>query len=451
MTNTIEKIEEITRKIDENTKDASKKLSQDEAQEFLVNIDKELKEVEKSVEDKQQAKVKELRGKIDESLSDEDGWGKIKRLLKVVKGSLDELKAEIIASEEVSISVPTITVDREKEERLEKELVETKEKLVKTERELVEWRNLFPNKDSEQAAEDLKNFGSELAKERNEYKEKLSEIQKGLERTKSGNPDEVVKISQDIAKMADKYVSDIGQKAFPVLGPLVGAGFAAYHGTLEASAYFANKGMDMGGYMFEKSINEGVDIYKTTLKSGTEVAINAGTGVVEIIKKGIDSSDKIGEELKEFSENMAKLGAEGFGDVIHTTADTVENWRKGWENMTAQFMSNTTNVVNESIGVAKDAVNKGIGLEYNGFVFGAGMGRGNVLEAKVEGKDELIENLKKEIKRKDAEIESLRKQVEKQTDRSQDNLLNVIEIMSKSRENSRPSSPTPPPYSNTKQ
>ena len=71
--NTIAKIEKIKTKIDENTKDASKKLSQDEVQEFLINIDKELKEVGKSVEGKQQVTVKELREKIDESLSDEEG------------------------------------------------------------------------------------------------------------------------------------------------------------------------------------------------------------------------------------------------------------------------------------------------------------------------------------------------------------------------------------------
>lgn len=81
----------------------------------------------------------------------------------------------------------------------------------------------------------------------------------------------------------------------------------------------------VGGYMFEKSIEEGKDVYKTTLKGGTEVALNAGTGAVSVIKRGMDSGDKVGEELKDFAENMAKIGLEGFGDAMHTTADAVEN------------------------------------------------------------------------------------------------------------------------------
>jgi hypothetical protein len=89
-------------------------------------------------------KVKKLRGKIDESLSDEDlGWSGIKTVLSEdIKGGLNELKNKLTelekSQEEVSVSIPTITVDHEKEEKLEKELVETKGKLVETERELAE-------------------------------------------------------------------------------------------------------------------------------------------------------------------------------------------------------------------------------------------------------------------------------------------------------------------------
>jgi len=62
----------------------------------LINIDKDLTGVKKNAEKKQQGlineKVEELREKINESLENEDGWGKIKILLdKDVKKSLEGL------------------------------------------------------------------------------------------------------------------------------------------------------------------------------------------------------------------------------------------------------------------------------------------------------------------------------------------------------------------------
>jgi len=63
------------------------------------------------------------------------------------------------------------------------------------------------------------------------------------------------------------------------------------------------------------------------------------------------------------------------------------------------------------------------------------------------GIEKEVEMLRNQLKEKNAEIETLRKQVESQSDKSQGNLLNVIEIMAKSRDNSpypsRPVSPAP--------
>lgn len=103
--------------------------------------------------------------------------------------------------------------------------------------------------------------------------------------------------------------------------------------------------------------------------------------------------------------------------------------------------------MDDTTDTLKELFKGGIGVEGYGLTFGVGLGKGGALEAKVEGKDEIISSLREELKNKNAEIESLRKQVENQAAKGQDNLLNVIEMMTKSRENSRPSSPTPPPYS----
>jgi len=96
-------------------------------------------------------------------------------------------------------------------------------------------------------------------------------------------------------------------------------------GLAEKGMDLTEKGMEVGGHMFERCLVEGNDAYKVTLKSGTELAIQTGSGAMSIVKKGMESGDDMRKELKEFSENMAKLGLEGFGDVMHTTADTIEN------------------------------------------------------------------------------------------------------------------------------
>jgi len=103
-------------------------------------------------------------------------------------------------------------------------------------------------------------------------------------------------------------------------------------------------------------------------------------------------------------------------------------------------------VTKEGLSIAKSVVETKAELKLGALKIELGDKKGDINEAKVEGKDEIIKNLREDIKNKNAEIESLRKQVEKQTDKGQDNLLAAMEIMAKSRENSRASSPTPPAY-----
>jgi len=109
-------------------------------------------------------------------------------------------------------------------------------------------------------------------------------------------------------------------------------------------------------------------------------------------------------------------------------------------------MGNVAGLMEKNLNIAEEAVKRGIGFEYGGFVFGAGMGRGNALEATVGGKDELIKNQKEIIDRLEKENESLRNQVAEQANKGQSNLMNVIEMMTKSQANSpypsRPGTPS---------
>jgi len=372
-------------------------------------------------------------------------------LNKDVKGGLSELKTEIEKSEEVSVSIPIIH-EPEKEAKLEKELSETKvelekvkSSLQKSELENQEWRSRFSGKSPE-----------EVAKKLDDFSKGWIELQKELkESAKNSNINELNQSVSDVAFRFEKLGHEIGREVFPIFGTAVGGILGGAGGIIgggtQYMAYFADKGMDVGGHVFEKSIEDGKEVYKVTLESGMQLAIEAGSGAMSIVKEGIKTGNEARKELKEFAESMASVGAEGIenwrkgaqefsSDTIHTVADTAENWRKGWENIAGKAMDDTTDTL-------KELFKGGIGVEGYGLTFGVGLGKGGALEAKVEGKDEIISSLREELKNKNAEIESLRKQVENQAAKGQDNLLNVIEMMTKSRENSRPSSPTPPPYS----
>src|SRR5688572_11759076 len=164
--NTVEKIDQIINKIEENV---AKKLSKDEFQELLVNIDDNLIGVKKNAEEKQKKavdkKVDELRGKIEENLSNEElGWIRIKMFLnKDVKDSLEGLKNEIIELEKSQVSVPSISVS-------EADSVE-----------LIKWRMIFPGQTPEQVTENLKSMASGMEEERRKNREEFYKIQKDLE------------------------------------------------------------------------------------------------------------------------------------------------------------------------------------------------------------------------------------------------------------------------------
>jgi len=186
-----------------------------------------------------------------------------------------------------------------------------------------------------------------LAQGMTEFKKKYDELLKKFETVKeeSGSTDALVKLSEEARKMGEEYVKIGGEAGgffLNIPGSLIGFGASLYQGNVLAAMKLADDGkkmlektgggvkevteksMEIGGHVFEKCVVEGNDAYKVTLKSGTELAIQAGTGAMSVVKKGMESGDEMRKELKDFSENMAKLGVEGFGNFMHTTVDAAE-------------------------------------------------------------------------------------------------------------------------------
>jgi len=188
----------------------------------------------------------------------------------------------------------------------------------------------------------LKKLLSGIEEERSNHKQKLDELQVKLEKeaNKSNSPS-VLELSNNIKMIGEEYVQ-VGVKAgghIPLveqIGALCGLGGALYHGTAAIGVHLTQKAMDdgkevykdtieIGGHIAEKYMEEGSEVYKVTLKSGTELAINAGTGTVDLLKRSMDSGDEALKELKDFTEEMAKLGVGEFDNLIKITSDNIEN------------------------------------------------------------------------------------------------------------------------------
>jgi len=119
-------------------------------------------------------------------------------------------------------------------------------------------------------------------------------------------------------------------------------------------------------------------------------------------------------------------------------------------------------VISEGIGVARAVVETKAEVEFGMLKIGVGDKKGDVLGAKVEGKEEIIEHLKKELEqkdqviaKKDERIKELEQQQTSQQAKQQENqnfLVTkafdaMVEVAAKSANNSRAPSPTPPAYS----
>jgi len=410
-------IEEIINKIKEKI---STELDEDYARELLTEIGVDLIGLKKSAEKKHkeivEKKIKELKEIIDKSRSKEElSWPETQDALGKVKDGLNELKNEIIELEKLVVKAFPVIETNEPEAGVFANLLKKGQDLSSA---LIDSK---VTKLYEERIEELKAKLEKAEKERDDYKNKFETKDREvfeLENKKGENKN----FSKEVVDRAHSYWVDAvetgvteGSKVFPVVGSAVG-------GLLGATIGGAGMTAHVGGYVFEKVTEEGKEYYKATLESGTEVAIQAGTGAVSLIKRGMDSGDEAVKELKDFTQSMASLGVGEFEnlrkgaqelttDAMNVAANSVESWRKGWENVTEQLMSNTTSVFNESINVAQTAVEGGIGFKYGDFQAGIGVGRNASVEAKLEAAEKFITHFGKEAEKKEEEIENLKQEI----------------------------------------
>jgi len=220
------------------------------------------------------------------------------------------------------------------------EIEKYKKELTKTKEELEKLQN-SPSKPTGISTEMLDVYQEKVSGLNEQTKGKEREIQelkqelskKDVELEKAGEEPSLRSVISEGEKTGEKFVRMVFERGDRI--PLIGDAFAAIAGIgtgmahigivgVEIVAYFAEKGMKMGGYMVEKCVVEGKDAYKITLESGTELAIQAGTGTVGIIKEGMKHDEEVKKELKEFIENMAKIGAEDLKDSRQVNAKAVE-------------------------------------------------------------------------------------------------------------------------------
>jgi len=348
-------------------------------------------------------------------------------------------EAEEVAKQLETIKEKVTNANKEVREAKEKlsgvegqiqEIERYKNELDETKRELEKLRNA-PSKSTGIGVEVLDVYQEKINTLQNQVQEKESKIKelekqsetkdRELEKEKTNKQLDVISAYQkasDVADNFEKLGADVGGRHFPVLGGPIGA-------ILGGAAGMIGGGVFLGGYAVEKFADEGKDFYKITLESGTEVLINAGSGAMNIIKEGMKNDDEARKELKEFSENMAKAGLEGYG----ITADAAEKWRQGWENMANASMSvgadvykatllstagNLTELGKGALSVLEKGVEGGIEVETK-YGVGAKIGGSGAAQANLKNKDETINDLRKQLEEKNERIKKLEENQEKLT------------------------------------
>lgn len=357
MSKLIEETNKIIGKINKNLSDtlrrAKAEVLLDEIKDDLEALRKDAEENYKKIVDK---KVEELQSIIDKNLEEEPAWTTTQDNLSKIKKGLEGLQNEI--------------------KELERKAQEEERKLEKEESELNEWKTEFPGKTAKEVSGEL----AFVTKQSLEFLKKLEEMSEG-----SNTAEDINKISGEARKMAEEYVSKLGQSAIPVIGPLVGTFYGAYHGTWMA-----------GVYTFDKVTGK-----------LERVAGKAGVVAVDLTKDGMKYVDEARKDLKDFTS-----------DTIHVGADSVEKFRKGAENVTV-----------ESIGLLKESIRGGVGIKSRKFSAGIGISGTDSLEKQLETKEEKIKDLEKRLAERKAEIAELTNKLAEQAEKGQGNLMNVIEMM----------------------
>lgn len=193
-----------------------------------------------------------------------------------------------------------------------------------------------------------------------------------------------VDVSGDVKKMTTTYV-EAGVKAtdIPILkeiGGLLGLATAAYHGTIETGAFFAEKAME----------------------DTKELVQDAGSGAFKLTEK--------------------------FTDV---GAKTYEDTRKGLENVTIGAMTNATDVTKSFFDIFKSNEPLEVKIEM----------LKKQAEETVKAKDSIITLLKQQIEGQKKELDQRQEQINSLIQQQSQSSLGVMQI-AQTLATSRPSSPS---------
>jgi len=382
-------------------------LNKDETQALLYEVDDEFAEIKKNAEKEQKEVVDEKVKELKDVINKgiDNEWGWTR-----VKKTLDkDIKNGLVELKNEIVKSETSTIAIHEQESY----IVTSEQGEKMAEEIIKWRVLFGGKTPDEVAKTLGN--------------------------KESSRKNVNELFDGIHERGERWTTESAEKLVP-------------------------------GWLQEMPVAKaGVGLITGVVSLGSGVA---AIGIHEFDKTTEDIKglvEKTGTELKEFSENMVKTGA-----------DTVENFRGGAEKLTGKAMDNAKDLIGQGMKTFDIAgtLTKGIGhaeevkaeadrdarkveAEAKARVEEAKAkveqykskeaieGLNKLLEEKEkqikelkEEKEKEIKKLEDRIKKKDERIEKLEEKIEKldeKVEKSQDRLL-VAEIEVS---RSRATSPTP--------
>jgi len=453
MTAIINKIEEIINKIDQNL--SKKDLSKDEVQELLVEFDDEIKAIKEDVEGEHKEivdeKVGELSEKIDKSLTNEDGWGKVKILLKKnIKGGLEGLKNQIVELEIPAIATPVVPEHKPGENVIFRDIgaeLRGKEEITKKSQipiiavektadleELAKWRSLFAGQSPEEAAATTQLLKQHLEEGGKKMLELMTKKRKeGLD---------VNKLFDGIHERGERWTTESAEKLVPEWLQQVPVAKAGV-GLITGAVSLASGAATIGVHEFDKTTGDIKDLVE-----------KAGEGAMGFLGEGMNKLNEARKDAKDFAEKGIDSAAKvyedtrkGAQDVTEKIIDNTEKFREGMENVTVKGMENAADVTKNFFDIFKGTGTyeeklKAAEKLITRFEEEIKKYEKQMKEIKVEHKEELKnerERLAQELKEKSAEVGRLQQQLEKQSEKTQDNFLSVIEMVTKS----RPSSPVP--------
>lgn len=315
MSKLIEEINKVINKIDENTSKES--LDKNEVEQILNDIDDGLVEIKEGAEEKHirnsGEKIEELRDKMDDGLTKNWRWGRVKGVLSGIKQYLEELRNEVEKSEQ------SLVIRKSGGELVVRSGSEVEE--------LAEWRVAFPGQNAEFVLERINKLEGFAAEQVNLVKKNHLTI---AERIRPDSKETfTVEMSKHINDFAREYVrlgEEVGEKSgmAPIVTPVASAlgafvalptqaAFVAALGTTEAFVSAGVGIIDKTGSDLRDLTEEGMEGLKEVTEKGMEIGadviIKSIDGATEITRSfwSVFNNQETIESLKEKIETLGKL------------------------------------------------------------------------------------------------------------------------------------------------